>query len=204
MNAKRSGDIRVIGLVAGTHVIEDLGRDVPHGQVATIPGELAVMSKDLWRGISSKCLMQLPSAGPPPQLIGSSVEEWNSEKAVLEAKVRNLSENIRSLEIENERLLANNTRLEVELQAAQAREAGKLDSILSALQNGIAIAGPARSVPQKRDDVVDGSAPTFLPSEIRPRDVDARIDIQAEQSDAAASSVTSAAERLRQIKRGST
>lgn len=200
MNAKRSGDIRVIGLVAGTHVIEDLAWDVPHGQTVTIPGDMAIRSKDLWRAISSKCLFQLPSASPPPTPFPAQVSD--SDRSYLESQVGSLRERVKTLEAENERLQA-------ALQTSQDRENDKLDSILAAIKTSGVSAGPmfARhgSEAVKRDDGVDGSAPTFLPSEIKPTDVvDARIDVQGERSEESASTVSSSADRLRQIKRGTT
>jgi hypothetical protein len=46
--------------------------------------------------------------------------------------------------------------------------------------------------------VVDGAAPTFIPRQIKPEDVEVRIDIQAESSTA---EISSAAERLRQLRK---
>ena len=188
----RSGDIRVIGLVAGTHVIEDIGRDVPHGVTVTIPGELALQSKDLWRAISQKCLFQLPTAAPPPHM--STPVFTDSDKAVLEAQIRELETQVRVLEAENRALK--------EL-AQTTASSDKLDAILMAIQSGQmsmgAATGGVRPAARPSQEVADGTAPTFLPSEIRPRDVDARIE---ERKETQVSDVSSAAGRLRKLRKG--
>jgi len=203
MNKPRSGDVRVIGLVAGTHIIEDIGMDVPHGVTVTIPGDMAIRSKDLWRGISQKCLFQLPSAAPPPgQYLPAtpavSVIQPDPDRPRLEARIRELENKVLTLEVEN-RLLRE---LRGEPQGTQNRDS-KIDSILEALQNAT-LSGPRPMFgggTSRKEEVADGTAPTFLPSEIRMRDADVRIDIQGESS--TTSDVSGAAERLRKMRQGS-
>ena len=185
------GDVRVMGLVAGTHVIEDIGRDVPHGETITIPAAQAFRSKDLWRAISQKCLMQMPliAATQPAQASLS-----DQERQRLTAQVQSLEAQIRTLSAEN---LA----LKDELRRASEGQSQKLDSILAALQSGVpvmALPGAARVVNAPKQEVADGSAPTFLPSEIKPRDVSVRIDIQGESN---ASDVSEVAEKLRRLRK---
>jgi hypothetical protein len=190
MNKQRLGDVRVIGLVAGTHLIEDIARDVPHGVTVTIPGELAVRSKDLWRAIAQKCIFQLPSASPPLERVAAQAVD--PERPRLDARIRELEDQIRSLEGENKGLRGSSAQSDDRDQ--------KLDSILAALQTGAVFSSSFPSgVPIKKQEVADGTAPTFLPSEIRSRDMDARIDIQSESS---VSGVSEAAERLRKIRQG--
>jgi len=187
MRGSRAGDIRVIGLVAGTHVIEDIGRDVPHGVQVVIPGHLAVQSKDLYRAISQKCLLQLPTAAPPPQYIGPGVGQ---ETEHLELQIRELSERLKVLEAENKVLREKKD----ESQTAQ-----KLDEIIQALQNQTTIMVPVgkdASVPE--EEKVDGSAPMFLPDKIRPEDADVRIDVSGK---AAPSDAMNAANKLRQLRK---
>lgn len=184
----QKGDIKVIGLVAGTHVIEDIGRDVPHGMTVTIPAELAVRSKDLWRAISQKCLFQLPTVAAPPQL-----PPPDQEKPRLEAHVRDLEAKVQMLSAEN-------LTLREELRRGAQDQSQKLDSILAAIQNGIPMALPAGVRPVRPpEEVADGSAPTFLPSRIKSDEMTAHIDIQGESSNA---DVTGAAERLRKLRKG--
>jgi hypothetical protein len=181
----QKGDIKVIGLVAGTHVIEDIGRDVPHGMTVTIPVELAVRSKDLWRAISQKCLFQLPTVAAPPQY-----PPPDQEKPRLEARILDLEAKVRMVTAEN-------LTLREELRRGAQDQSQKLDSILAAIQNGIPMAGVRPGRPP--EEVADGTAPTFLPSRIKSDDLTAHIDIQGESSTA---DVAGAAERLRKMRKG--
>jgi hypothetical protein len=170
------GDIRVIGLVPPTHVLEDIRMDVPHGVTVIIPGDKAIQSKDLWRAINQKLVFQLPSAAaPPPTGPHTSTED--------EAHIRQLE--------------AENLALRETLKTVQNQQQ-KLDAILAALQGGggVIIRAPGKAV---APDVADGTAPQFIPSEIKPREAETHIEEQREESTAA---VSSAAERLRQIRRG--
>lgn len=186
------GDVRVIGLVAGSHTIEDIGRDVPHGETVTIPADQAFRSKDLWRGISQKCLMQMPLIAATPSYVPPQQALPAPERQRLEGHIRNLEAQLRSMAAEN-------LGLKEELRRASEAQAQKLDTILAALQNGIPVAvglGASR-VAAPKQEVADGSAPTFLPSEIKPKDVSVHIEIQGE---AAPSELSNAAERLRQMR----
>jgi hypothetical protein len=183
-------DIRVVGLVAGNHMIEDIARDVPYGTTVVIPGELALMSKDLWRSISQKFLYQLPSI---PLTTPTSVTD--SDRKRLESYISELEAHVLRLELENKGLR----------EAQQIAIDSKLDAILSAVGSIKTVAQPSHFVTHAqtsayKDDFVDGSAPTFLPSEIKPTDVeDSRIDVQRESS---TSGVSEAAQRLRKIRKG--
>jgi len=177
---QRLGDVRVFGLVAGTHVLEDISRDVPCGVTVTIPGELAVRSKDLWRAISQRCIFQLPSAAPPPQFSTSP------EREQLEAQVKELSTQVKALADENRSLRES-------LQNSNQNYSQKLDTILSALQNR-AVFVDRGFTPSPEVEI---KAPLFIPSKIIPEDVTVRIDVQGEviQSDA-----ISVAERVRKLR----
>lgn len=189
--SKPTGDIRVIGLVAGTHIIEDIGMDVPHGMTVTIPGDLAVRSKDLWRALSQKCLFQLPAAAPPPQQ--QQVPGADLDRIRAESRAMALEGQVRSLE-------AANLALQAVVQGFQARDE-KLDSILTAIQSGMVFAQQPGASTQAvtKQEVADGTAPMFLPSEIRPKGVDARIDVQSESTE---SDISSTAEKLRRLRQG--
>jgi len=183
----RTGDIRVMGLVFGTHLIEDIKQNVPHGMVVTIPGDLAIRSKDLWRGIAQRALFQLPSTSPPETTYSGH------EKESLESQIRDLFAQLKALKVENQSLRES-------LQSNSQLNSQKLDSILSALQNKVA--SFSQSIPSSRvvaDEVADGTAPMFIPSEIRPKDVDIRIDVQGESIK---SDMTNTADLLHKLKRG--
>jgi hypothetical protein len=180
---QRLGDIRVIGLVAGTHVLEDISRDVPYGVTVTIPGELAVRSKDLWRAISQKCVFQLPSVSSPQQI------SINSGKEYLEAQVKELSLQVQTLANENRSLRES-------LQSSSQTYSQKLDTILSALQNK-AVFVDRGAISVSLDEVADGTAPVFIPSKIRPEDVSVRIDVQGEVIKSDVSSVVEQVRRVR-------
>jgi hypothetical protein len=182
--SRRSGDVRVIGLVAGTHILEDIARDVPHGVTVTIPGELAVRSKDLWRAISQKCIFQLPSASPPSPQLGYDIGQ-------LEGQISDLAARLRALEAENKLL-----REKTETQTAR-----KLDEIISVLQSRpqtvVITEKEVKTV--KPEERVDGTAPIFLPSKLHPDGAAVvRIDVPGEN---ASSDVIDAANRLRKMRK---
>lgn len=194
---KRSkGDIRVIGMVGGTHVIEDLQVDVPYRSLVVIPEDQALMSKDLWRAISQGCLMQLNSA---PYPTGAAMVVPDADKARLELYCAELEGHLVRLQNENDTLKR-------QLDNGASEQAAKLDAILTAIQAGIKVVPMLGSaLPHTHAAVVpvvsevDGSAPTFLPAEIVPRDIDARINIQGEASTSEA--VSDAADRLRRMRK---
>lgn len=189
------GDVRVVGLVAGNHLLEDISRDVPYGAVVVIPADLALISKDLWRAINQKFLYQLPTI-PTTQ----SLPMPDQEKQRLERYAKELESHVSRLESENRDLRE-------QLKAWHAKSdvgaSGKLDSILAMLQAGVPVQGGfvrGNDSSQKDVPLVDGTAPTFLPSEIRSKDMEAHIDIQPASS---SSGVSEAAERLRKLRKGS-
>lgn len=193
---KRSrGDIRVIGMVGGTHVIEDLQTDVPYRSLVIIPEDQALMSKDLWRAISQGCLMQLTSA---PYPTGSAPTLPDSEKVRLEQYCSELESRLVHLQSENEALKR-------QLEGGASAYSAKLDEILTAIQAGIRVVPVPAAVVNLGvasplvESAVDGSAPTFLPKEIVPRDLDLRINIQGEAS--TSEGVSDAADRLRRIRK---
>jgi len=185
------GDVRVLGCVMGTHVLEDIGMDVPHGIIVTIPAEKALVSRDLNRAISSKCVVQVPSAGPPAPAPQRTVTD-----ELLIARVQTLEERNRVLEVEN-------TRLQQALEAALGQQ-GKLDAILAAIQSGALVQqvimtnGASPAAQPAASEVADGTAPQFIPAEIKPKDAETRIEVQKDE--AAGASVTDARERLRKMR----
>lgn len=197
MNKHVNGDVRIVGLVAGRHVIEDIGRDVSFGETILIPAEMALRSVDLWRAISQKCVFRIPASMMTAEPHGVD----DMEKA-------RLTQYITELESRLVRLQAENDSLRAKLQETKAPMGdpnleAKLDTILAAIQSTPKVVhvhgdGPQRVVP--KEDVVDGSAPTFLPSEITLKDVETRIDIQGEKSEA--SGVSEASKALSKLRKG--
>lgn len=189
---KSNGDVRVIGMVAGNHVIEDLGRDVTYRTIVIIPEDQALMSKDLWRSISQGFLCQVPSAPYPNPTVSASVPDPDKPR---------LEKYAAELEAHVVRLVNQNETLKRQLEGSMHVHSEKLDEILKAIRSGVAPEAPYQAVtPTVRAlETVDGTAPTFLPSEIKLRDIDAHITIQGEESTSGA--VSEAADRLRQLRK---
>jgi hypothetical protein len=175
--------------------------------VVVIPADLALISKDLWRSLSQKFLYQLPTIPTTQQ----AAPMQDQEKQRLEQYARELEGHVSRLESENRDLKEQLKAVEgqvARLEALQGIKSDptlgtKLDSILAMLQSGVPVQGGAvirGNDSSQRGSEIDGSAPTFLPSEIRQKDLEARIDIQPESS---SSNVSEAAERLRKLRKGS-
>lgn len=193
-----SEDIHVFGLVAGTHLLEDIGMDVPHGKTVTIPAEKAGRSKDLWRAISQKLLFKVP--GPngaylpqthvaPPHAVKDDV----------------LQSRVQFLEIRTKQLEDENAQLRAALQAAFSQKES-LDAILAAIEGvkrtPVVVMG-GQSLPAARavEELADGAAPQFIPEQIAPKDASTRIDLVKQES--TAPELSDAATRLRKLRRGS-
>jgi hypothetical protein len=208
------GDVRVTGLVPDRHTIEDINVNVPYGMTVTIPAELAVQSKQLWLGISQHKLLQLGSASPAPKFLPPTAlnQAGHKEREKLEAKVRELNDQIADLKTEVQSLRTENQSLRTNLAAkgngAAATAAvmdpeinAKLDALMAALKSGVPMAGGvAGATTTPKREIADGEAPTFLPSQIKPEDAQVRIDVQGESSESA--SISSAAEKLRKLRKG--
>lgn len=185
-----TGDIKVIGLVMGTHVLEDIGMDVPHGATVTIPADRATRSKDLWRAISQKLLFQIQT-GPGSGYVPTPPRALPVPGDVLQARVH-------ELEARNKRLEEENKTLRDALQASLA-QSSKFDAIMVAIQQqGLAprvgAIGPVVGV-----DVADGTAPQFIPAEIAPKGAETRIDVVKKES--GDSDVSAAAGQLRKLRK---
>ncbi len=184
-----TGDVRVFGLVVGTHVLEDIGMDVPHGREVVIPADKAARSKDLYRALSQKRIFLLPAQPvqhtPPPTIIRDDV----------------LQERNQFLEQRNKQLEEENGQLREQLRMSMAH-GERLDVILKAIQNM-----PAPQVVHKNgaghaaapvSEVADGTAPQFIPDQIAPKDAETRIAAKTEMAE---SGVSSAADKLRELRR---
>jgi hypothetical protein len=190
-------DVRVVSLIMHPIFIEDISISVPQGATVNIPAARASKSKDLWRLINQKQLFRLnqgpgadhphaPPLPPPPALSNAENERLREEKRVLEEQNQLLRQT----------LLA---------------QGGKLDTILGLLESGRLVAAvpvpqAAPSAPTKVNGVdygvVDAGVPTFIPSEIKPRNVESHItEVKAVTSEG--SGVAGAGEALRKLRRKS-
>lgn len=190
--------MRVLGLVHGTHVIEDIGMDVPYGVTVTIPAEKAARSKDLHRAISSRCVFPLPStATVTTPTINKAQEDALRRIVELEAETQRLQGDLQRLRQENDQQKA---KLEVASQATGLND-GKLDAILAAIQSGAVLRGSGGAAQAVRaEDLVDGEAPLFIPSEIKLKDVESRIEVRTDE--ASSTGISDASDALRKLRRG--
>lgn len=185
-------DVRVVSLIMHPILIEDISISVPQGATVNIPASKASKSKDLWRLINQKQLFRLnqgPGADPPvaPTVPSPSFDAENDK----------LREEKRHLEEQNQLL-----------RQALANQGGKLDTILGLLESGRLAQAPAQAVPITAKangvdyGVVDAGVPTFIPSEIKPRNVESHItEVKAETSEG--SGIEGAGAALRKLRRKS-
>jgi hypothetical protein len=185
------GDVRVFGLVAGTHVLEDIGMDVPHGREVIIPADKAARSRDLYKAIGQKCVFRLPDQPMPTHV--APVSHIRDDV---------LHERNQFLEKRNKQLEEENIQLRDSLRTAMAQQ-DRLDTILQAIKavklpDTIHVNGH-HAAPAARTEIADGTAPQFIASEIAPKNADTRIGVQGEAGDFV---VTDAAEKLRKLRKG--
>jgi hypothetical protein len=181
-------DVRVIGLIWNTNVvIADIGESVPHGVTVTIPAKKAERSKDLWRLLSQKQLFRLNPGGPLPDLPPGTVAPPPPD----DKEAERLREQVRQLDEQN-RLL----------KQTLASQGGKLDTILGFLEKGLVpvAAGGTAPVAAVRDTgVVDAGVPKYIPSEIKPQNVESHVEVQKETSEG--NGVSGAGAALRALKK---
>lgn len=175
-----STDVHVYGLGMTTVHIADIAMDVPGGTTVIVPAAKASRSKDLWRLIAQKMIFRLgsgPFPGPAPAPPSHEAERLREENLHL---------------LEQNRLL----RLAIDTQG------GKLDTILGMLASGAATPGapaPRPEAPGKaRSDVVEIETPTYIPSEIKPQNVESHVEVKSETSEG--SGVAGAGAALRKLR----
>jgi hypothetical protein len=204
-------DVIVTNVRMGTYVISDIGIDVPHGVVVHIPSEKALRSKDLWRGISQRTLFQFhPSAihkgalmpAQPPEPLPPLPPEPTTYQAP-ETIVHALTEHNKALTLAVERRDEVLFALVAEQQRQLAEQGKQLAEAVRLLRErplaGAASTNTTGSV-SGLPDVVNGDAPVFIPSTIKPKDVEAHVSVQTEASEG--SSVSGAASALRRLRQG--
>lgn len=204
-----SGEVVVAGLVTGTHLIEDIGVTVPHQVAVRIPADVALKSKDLWRGIQQNRLFRL-NAGSGLN-IAAEVHAQPPANAAVQQENQRLHHETQRLQQENQRLQQENQRLAAELAAERQRNDSLQAALVSGLQGVQTAIGKLESAPRVvlagpgaaqagGSDVVGGDVPTFVPDKILPENVEAQI--RPDKTTAEQSNVSSAASRLRELRRG--
>jgi len=195
------GDVVVFGLDTQTVPLDDIMMDVPHARTVTIPEEKAVRSKALWTALSQRKLFRL-SADPTPrvaQVAPAAPPEVTPEPNPVEARLAEVEAENASLKAENASL-----RTRIEVLEAHAAGSGKIDEILQLLrERPVVVSAPAVNTNSGRalgDGVVEVDAPAFVPGEIRPRDVETRVEVSSETSHGG--SVSGATEALRRRRQG--
>ena len=191
------GDVKVIGLTMGTYVIEDIMMDVPMGVTVTIPGARAYASKDLWRGISQKRLFQLHPGSSVPAVVQRPPD--NVEVDALRGQIRSL--------VEDNLRLREALATKVPAPAPQPPppppklDESKLDDILALLRSGLAGTAVSGRAEASSNGAVSGDVPNFIPSQIKPENVEVKISTTPEER--SGEGVQGAAEALRKFRKGS-
>lgn len=196
MSNGMTGEIVVAGLVTGTHLIEDIGIAVPNQVAVRIPADLAMRSKDLWRGIQQGRLFQLHSGaglhvakGPTPT---------SNREAQLEAENKRLRGELDAERMRNDGIQSVLDGLQAQLQGVQMA-VGKLGAaprVVQVMPSGQVVAPVAAG-----SEVVGGEVPAFLPERIHPDTAETQIRPATETAEKA--NVTSAASKLRELKKQS-
>lgn len=202
-----SGGMDVVGLVMGMHLIEDIKVAVPFKVSVHITAEQMHRSKDLWRAISQKKIFQLsgnrsfPNTGLKP----------SAQKGVDTARIVALEKENKTLKQKLEQERQRNGGLQDLLAGLQAQLAGfqkalgRIESLPALSQQPVMVQGAqmapvASSAPAVApSEAVGGEAPLFIPSEIAPKDAEANIQIADDTS--TDSKVSSAASRLKQLRK---
>jgi len=122
----------------------------------------------------------------------------------VDSETARLREENRLLAERNDLLHAEQDRIRSVLAGRLENQDGKLDAILGMLATvkatgGTVQAGSAPAATAKVSDVVDIEVPTFIPSEIKPKNVEAHIEIQSEKSEG--SGVADAGAALRRLRK---
>lgn len=213
------GDMVVCGVI-GDILLDDIPVIVPKGIAIRIPAEQTLRSRDLHRALSQGTIFRLdiqnllqqqlgkarPGTPPaPPPVVEPLVNE------ALEAENLKLKADVSRLTTENSRLNGEVGRLQAELARAKKELADtrptqdKLDEILTKLAERPAtqvvhVHEGANGKVEKSTQVVEEDAPVFIPSQIRPENVDtSRIAVQ--EGSAGSKGVSQAANALRRLKK---
>jgi hypothetical protein len=183
-----NADVHVYGLSMTTIHIADIGMDVVGGTTVVIPAAKASRSKDLWRLIAQKQLFRLGS-GPIPD-----------GRAPLQPTALPADHQLRE---ENRLLLEQNRLLRLAIDAQGGKldaQGGKLDAILGMLSSGAVAVAPRSEAAKPAADLVEIETPTYIPSEIKPQNVESHVEVQSATTEG--TGVADAGAALRKLRRG--
>jgi hypothetical protein len=180
------GGITVSKTTTGSFYIEDIQVLVPHKEPVYIPGHKAVSSVDLHRALGTKELIQLMSTLP----LHAKPQPDQGKLEVLENENRLLRE-----------ALAKSTSSTQALERQVANLVGAVEKLASAPPPVVQVVGQGAASVAPVSEAVGGETPMFIPEEIVPKaGVDIQVRVQEEVSEGA--SVSEAANRLRQLRKG--
>lgn len=211
------GGMTVVGMVTGTHIIEDLRITVPYRVAVTIAAEDVLRSRDLQIALQQKKIFPLqnnlgglkvrghpqPRAVPPPVTPTTIVAE--ADPRALDALTASQDDLRRAIASSEE----HNAKLEAALEASQSEKAeikGALETttqqfseVMEAIKGLQAGGGVVSAAGTSGSEVVGGDVPTYIPDVIKPKNADARISVKEEAS--TATSVDGSANKLRELRR---
>lgn len=184
------GGMVVVGLTTGDFLIEDIQIRVPHKVAVFIPADKVLKSKDLYRALGQQKVFPLDGGS------GISFESSSTVLDEKDARIKELEEENRVLRAELAAQKAVDMRqlvmsLQQNLADLQAGM-GRLESRTVPVSPSFQAAGVV--LPQVVSD-----APTFLPSEIKPKDAEAQIRIEKQVSEG--SSLAEAGSKLKELRR---
>jgi hypothetical protein len=208
--SNKQGSYTVVGMVTGTHLVEDINVTVPHQVAVDISADDAHRSRDLWIGIDQKRLFLLKGHSrtaravpqtPAPSLPTGTKESDNlrveldttrKELAVVQKK---LDTALSELAVAQDR----NTSLQETRASLQEDHAKKLETIVTMLSR--LETGQVNVVEGVQEALQAVEAPVFIPGKIQP--VGAEANIQPKEGDVLKkSSVKGAASTLRALRKG--
>lgn len=212
--------ITVIGLVSGSHIIEDIRVTVPYQVAVQISAEMAHRSRDLGQDIQNKKVLQIRGALPAGAVFrgGGAVPrpaapfsgrkmplatETNvSELRDLKAQIARLHQELAASQEKEEASKAREEKLQTlnfGLQTTLATMSGQLQAIQSVLEDlkkqGIQVA----AVPGIQSFVRgDDDAPIFIPDTFKDN---SKVNIQVKETTAASSGVSNARSALKNLRK---
>ena len=204
----------VVGLVAGTHLIEDIKVSVPHKVAVGVTPNQMLHSKDLWRALNQGFIFKLDggalhstSAVTPTAHLG--------EVVVLQKENKELRRQLGEAQMKNEglqrALIGLNTNIDGILAAIGSIKGNEgstsvafppgMMQVLTQLvaQGAIQNAAVLTSAPAV-SEAVGGKTPIFIQNEIKPKDAESNISIQ--KTSTSGSDVSAATSKLKELRRG--
>lgn len=187
------GGITVVGLVAGTHYIEDIQVSVPHKVAVFIPIDAVVRSKDLYRALGQKAIFKLDGGGYDPTP-NTPVQDDGRIAELVEAN-RVLTQQLAEQQVLNSGLQMCLVTIQQQMATIQAgvvrleqRPAGN-----------VMLADPGL-VAKSLSEAVGRDAPMFIPSEITPKNV-STDQIQVSTQTTEGTSLSAAGSKLRELRK---